>query len=101
MNSAKKQLATPASALSIMYHHSMQKHRRGRPRRDQISSLYYYYLHASRAKRGSMLKQSSDNATSTQERRSSRVIHYNLSYIVQGAEHGTDGAIVLLHDILG
>jgi pimeloyl-ACP methyl ester carboxylesterase len=48
-----------------------------------------------------MLKQSSDNATSTQERRSSRVIHYNLSYIVQGAEHGTDGAIVLLHDILG
>src|SRR5436309_6038810 len=25
-------------------------------------------------------------------------IHYNLSYILQGAEHGTDGAIVLLHD---
>jgi pimeloyl-ACP methyl ester carboxylesterase len=48
-----------------------------------------------------MIKQSSENATSTQERRSSHVIHYNLSYIVQGAEHGTDGAIVLLHDILG
>lgn len=36
------------------------------------------------------------------ERRSAHVIHYNLSYIVQGAAHsthGTDGAIVLLHDI--
>ena len=48
-----------------------------------------------------MLKQSSENTTSAQERRSTRVIHYNLSYIVQGAEHGTGGAIVLLHDILG
>ncbi len=48
-----------------------------------------------------MLKQSSENDTSTRERRSARVIHYNLSYIVQGAEHGTGGAIVLLHDILG
>jgi pimeloyl-ACP methyl ester carboxylesterase len=48
-----------------------------------------------------MLKQSSENTTSTQERRSTRVIFYNLSYIVQGAEHGTDGAIVLLHDIIG
>ncbi len=47
-----------------------------------------------------MLKQTSENATSSQERRSSHVVHYNLSYIVQGAEHGTDGAIVLLHDIL-
>ena len=28
-----------------------------------------------------------------------RVIHYDLSYIVQGAEYGTDGAIVLLHDL--
>lgn len=48
-----------------------------------------------------MLKQSSENTTSTQERRSTRVIFYNLSYIIQGAEHGTDGAIVLLHDIIG
>jgi pimeloyl-ACP methyl ester carboxylesterase len=48
-----------------------------------------------------MLTQSSENATSAQERRSTHVIHYNLSYIVQGAEHGTDGAIMLLHDILG
>jgi len=48
-----------------------------------------------------MLEPSTENATSTQERRSAHVIHYNLSYIVQGAEHGTDGVIVLLHDILG
>jgi pimeloyl-ACP methyl ester carboxylesterase len=48
-----------------------------------------------------MLKQTSENETSTQERRSSHVVHYNLSYIVQGAEHGTDGAVVLLHDIMG
>lgn len=33
------------------------------------------------------------------EQRTAQVIHYNLSYIVQGAERGTDGAIVLLHDI--
>jgi len=39
------------------------------------------------------------NAAKTQERRTARVIHYNISYIVQGTEHGTDGAIVLLHDI--
>lgn len=26
-------------------------------------------------------------------------IHYEISYILQGEEHGTDGAIVLLHDI--
>lgn len=28
-----------------------------------------------------------------------RSIHYDISYLVQGEEHGTDGAIVLLHDI--
>jgi len=39
------------------------------------------------------------NVAKTQERRTARAIHYNISYIVQGAEHGTDGAIVLLHDI--
>ena len=39
--------------------------------------------------------------TQDQERRTAHVIHYNLSYILQGAEHGTDGAIVLLHDIVG
>ena len=48
-----------------------------------------------------MLKQTSENVRSAQERRSAHVVHYNLSYIVQGAEHGTGGAIVLLHDILG
>lgn len=36
----------------------------------------------------------------SQERRSGRSVHYNLSYIVQGAQYGTDGAIVLLHDIV-
>jgi pimeloyl-ACP methyl ester carboxylesterase len=36
----------------------------------------------------------------SQERRVGRSVHYNISYIVQGAEYGTDGAIVLLHDIV-
>jgi pimeloyl-ACP methyl ester carboxylesterase len=35
----------------------------------------------------------------TRERRTGRSVHYNISYLVQGAEYGTDGAIVLLHDI--
>src|SRR5260370_10378770 len=47
-----------------------------------------------------MLQQSSKSATGLQ-RRSACVIHYNLSYVVQGAEYGTDGAIILLHDLLG
>ncbi len=47
------------------------------------------------------MKRTSEKETSTQERRSSHVVHYNLSYIVQGAKYGTDGAVVLLHDILG
>lgn len=38
--------------------------------------------------------------TSAQERRTAHVIHYNISYILQGAEHGTDGPIVLLHNIV-
>lgn len=33
------------------------------------------------------------------QRRTAQVIYYHLSYIVQGAEHGPDGAIVLLHDM--
>ena len=48
-----------------------------------------------------MLNQTSENETSTQERHATRVIHYNISYILQGAEWGTDGAIVLLHDMMG
>lgn len=48
-----------------------------------------------------MLQQSSKDAASGLARQSAHVIHYNLSYVVQGAEHGTDGAIVLLHDLLG
>jgi pimeloyl-ACP methyl ester carboxylesterase len=35
------------------------------------------------------------------ERRSIRLIHYDLNYYVYGAEHGTDGALLLLHDLLG
>ena len=48
-----------------------------------------------------MLNKTSEKETATQERRTAHVIHYNLSYIVQDAELGTDGAIVLLHDIMG
>lgn len=46
-----------------------------------------------------MLKPDMEKATSAQERRTAHVIHYNLSYIVQGTAFGTDGALVLLHDI--
>src|SRR5436305_5509364 len=35
----------------------------------------------------------------TLERRKGRSIHYNISYLVQGAEYGPDGAVVLFHDI--
>ena len=38
--------------------------------------------------------------TSAQERRTAHVIHYNISYILQGAEYGTDSPIVLLHNIV-
>ncbi len=48
-----------------------------------------------------MPKQSTDSSTTTQERRSAPAIRYTISYIVGGAEYGADGAIVLLHDILG
>src|SRR5581483_385487 len=45
-----------------------------------------------------MANQSSPVADA-RERRTARAVHYNISYIVQGAEYGTNGAIVLLHDI--
>ncbi len=45
-----------------------------------------------------MANQSSPVADA-RERRTARSVHYNISYVVQGAEYGTDGAIVLLHDI--
>jgi pimeloyl-ACP methyl ester carboxylesterase len=48
------------------------------------------------AKRGFMSTKSSVDA---RERRTAHAIHYDISYIVQGAEYGTDGAIILLHDI--
>ncbi len=48
-----------------------------------------------------MLQQSSQDTATGLERRLARVIHYNLSYVVQDATYGPDGAIVLLHDVLG
>jgi pimeloyl-ACP methyl ester carboxylesterase len=47
-------------------------------------------------KRGSMVNNTSVEA---RERHTAHAIHYTISYILQGAEYGTDGAIVLLHDI--
>ncbi len=48
-----------------------------------------------------MVNQHTSDVASRPERHKAHVIRYNLSYIVQGAEYGTDGAIVLLHDIAG
>jgi pimeloyl-ACP methyl ester carboxylesterase len=48
-----------------------------------------------------MVAQSTQSSKAEPQRRSAHVIHYNMSYVVQGAELGTDGAIVLLHDVLG
>jgi pimeloyl-ACP methyl ester carboxylesterase len=48
-----------------------------------------------------MVNQRTSDVASRPERRAAHVIHYNLSYIVQEAEHTSDGAIVLLHDIVG
>jgi len=39
------------------------------------------------------------SAAGVLERRTGRSVHYNISYLVRGTEYGTDGAIVLLHDI--
>jgi pimeloyl-ACP methyl ester carboxylesterase len=48
-----------------------------------------------------MVNQRTSDVGSRSERRTAHVIHYDLSYVVQGAAYGTDGAIVLLHDIVG
>lgn len=45
--------------------------------------------------------QTTESKPAARERSKAHVIHYDISYVVQGIEHGTDGAIVLLHDILG
>ena len=45
--------------------------------------------------------QTTDVKPAAAQRHSAHVIHYDISYVVQGIEHGLDGAIVLLHDILG
>ena len=49
-----------------------------------------------------MASNTSDMARSQRapERLTAHAVHYDISYIVQGAEFGTDGAIVLLHDIV-
>ncbi len=39
------------------------------------------------------------DTTHSLQRRMGRSVHYNISYLAQGTEHGTDGAVVLLHDI--
>ena len=41
----------------------------------------------------------SSSTLGTLERRKGRAVHYNISYLVQGAEYGPDGAVVLLHDL--
>jgi len=46
-----------------------------------------------------MVEKKRTNTVGKRERRTTRSIHYTMSYIVQGAEYGSDGAIVLLHDI--
>lgn len=48
-----------------------------------------------------MQKSSSSMLTSQAQHRKIRSIHYTLSYTVQGEEHGTDGAAVLLHGLPG
>ena len=45
--------------------------------------------------------QTTDTKPAASQRHSAHIIHYDISYVVQGLEHGLDGAIVLLHDILG
>ncbi|HTI13067.1 MAG TPA: alpha/beta hydrolase [Dictyobacter sp.] len=45
-----------------------------------------------------MVSKTSD-VTDARQRRTGHSVHYNISYMVQGEEYGTDGAIVLLHDI--
>lgn len=45
------------------------------------------------------MSSNTSNVVGVLERRTTRSIHYNISYIVQGTEYGTDGAIILLHDI--
>lgn len=45
------------------------------------------------------MRTKTSKVVSAPERHTAHVIHYNLSYVVQYAEYGTDGAIVLLHDI--
>jgi pimeloyl-ACP methyl ester carboxylesterase len=45
------------------------------------------------------MQKSTSQVAARPQRRTAHVIHYTLSYIVQGEEHGPDGAIILLHDL--
>ncbi len=47
------------------------------------------------------MQHSTSQVATGPQRRTAHVIHYDLSYIVQGEEYGADGAIVLLHDLVG
>lgn len=48
-----------------------------------------------------MQKASAGTVSATPQRHSIRSIHYHLSYLVQGKEHGPDGALLLLHGLPG
>lgn len=48
-----------------------------------------------------MQKSASSTLTPHDQRHTIRSIHYTLSYTLQGAEHGTNGAVVLLHGLPG
>src|SRR6266700_7125522 len=59
-----------------------------------------FFFFSSRRRHTRFSRDWSSDVCSSDLQRFARVIHYNLSYIVQGLEFGTDGAIVLLHDIV-
>ncbi|HEY7127998.1 MAG TPA: alpha/beta hydrolase [Ktedonobacterales bacterium] len=48
-----------------------------------------------------MPKESAGTVSAESHRHAIRSIHYNLSYLVQGQEHGPDGAFLLLHGLPG
>src|SRR5579871_1265863 len=58
---------------------------RGQPREEQVS----------------MQTASSSTVTHPTHHHKVRSIHYSLNYALQGQEHGTDGAVVLLHGLPG
>ena len=86
----------PVSVPSITYPRCTQK--RNKIRENNLIAFLRYTMNEDIFyKRGCMV-QNTSNVASTPERRTAHAIHYDISYIVQGAEYGSDGAIVLLHD---